>query len=79
MIYILTSLQLYKKCDAVSLSDNDLYASDAEKLPRDTVRLRSITVDARSAEGDTVEEGFNEAGDGCIETESEDNNPKAIR
>jgi hypothetical protein len=63
----------------VSSSDNDMYASDAEMLPKEAARLRSMTADARSAEGDAVEEGFDEAGDGRIETESEDDNPEATR
>jgi hypothetical protein len=78
MFYILTSLQLYKRHDAVSSSDNDMYASDAEKLPKEAARPRSMTVDARSTEGDT-EEGLDEARDGCVETESEDDNPEATR
>jgi hypothetical protein len=79
MIYILTSPQLYKKHDTVSLSDNNMYASDAEKLRRRAARPRSMTVNARSSEGDTVEERIDEAGDGRIETESEDEDPEATR
>ena len=78
MTYIHTLLQLYKK-HVVSLSDNDLCASDAKKLPKEAARQRSMTVDARSTEGDTVEEGFDKAEDGCVETESEDDNPEATR
>ena len=79
MIYILTWLQLYKKCEVVSLSNNDMYASDAEKLLKEAARPRLMTIDARFTEGDTVEEGFDEVGDENVETESEDDNLEATR
>ena len=78
MIYILTSLQLYKKPDVVPSSDDGLYASDAEKLTKEAVRPRSTTIDAGSTEGDTVEEGLDDVED-SLETESEDDNPEATR
>ena len=63
----------------VSLSNNDIYASDAEKLLKEAARPRLMTIDARFTEGDTVEEGFDEVGDENVETESEDDNPEATR
>jgi hypothetical protein len=61
------------------LSDNEKYASDTEDLPKGAARPSSTTVDARPTEGDAVEEGTDEAGDGRIETESEDEDPAATR
>jgi len=77
MIYVLILLQLYKKHDtvAISSSDNNIYASDAEKLPKEAVRPRSMTADARSSKGDTVKKGFDKAG----KTESKDDNSEATR
>lgn len=78
LINVLTFLQLYKKRDTVSSSDNDMYESNAETLLKKAVRLRSTTVDVRSTEGE-AEKGFDEAGGGCIETESKDENPEATK
>jgi hypothetical protein len=57
-----------------------MYTSDAENLMKETARASSTSVDTRATEGDTVEEGIDEAGGGCIvETESEDDDPEATR
>ncbi len=80
--YIHTLLQLYKKRDSVYSSDNDMYASDADNLPKGVARQSSMSmsVGARSTEGDVADgEGFDEVEGGHVETESEDEDPEATR
>lgn len=61
-----TSFQLHKKSDTNYLSDDEMYTSDAENLPR-----------GPATEGDSVEEGSNGVGIRSIETESKDEDPAA--
>ena len=56
-----------------------MYASTNENSPKGAVSQRSMTVDASATKGEVVEEGFDEAGSGPGETESEDENPEATR
>jgi hypothetical protein len=56
-----------------------MHASDVEDLPKGAARPSSTSVDARSTEGDDVEEGIDEAGGGHVESESENEDPEATR